>query len=146
MKEEQYIIDKCGKKSPWKVPEGYFDSARMEILDKLPEFPAAPEPVKLSLWQRIKPYAYLAAMFAGIWCMMHIFHDISSADQLSLDNPPAQIAAYMAEPDVADMYVSPSALADIELLDEVSADYESFDEFEKDFDYQLDPKYDKIDL
>ena len=78
--------------------------------------------------------------------MMHVFHDISSADQLSLDNPPAQIAAYMAEPDVADMCGSPSALSDIELLDEVSADYESFDEFAKDFDYQLDPKYDKIDL
>jgi hypothetical protein len=85
-------------------------------------------------------------MFAGIWCMMKVFHNASGMGHLSLDNPPEQIAAYMGEPEVADIYTLPSDISDAELLDEVSDGYTSIDEFESDFGYQLEPEYEKIKI
>lgn len=146
MKEEEKLIERFGRKGPWSVPDGYFESVRSEIMAKLPEYPAAPKAPKLSLWQRVKPYVYLAAMFAGIWCMMKVFHDVSSADQLSLDNPPEQIAAYMGEPEVTELYTVQSSLSDDELIDEVSGNYDNIEDFEKDFGYKLEPEYDNIDI
>lgn len=144
--EEDRLIERYGRKSPMTVPDGYFDSVRIEIGSKLPAYPTPPARQGMSLWQRVKPYVYLAAMFAGIWCMMKVFHDISSADRLSLDNPPEQIAAYMGDREVTDMYIMSSDISDMELLDEVSASYSSIDDFERDFGYELEPEYDRINL
>jgi len=144
MKEEDILIERYGRKGPWTVPDGYFESVRIEIESKLPAYPAPPTREGMSLWQRVKPYVYLAAMFVGIWCMMKVFHNVSGAGRLSLDNPPEQIAAYMGEQDVADIYTLSPDISDVELLDEVSAGYSSIDEFERDFGYQLEPEYDKI--
>ena len=35
--EEKYLEDKYGKKQPFKVPNGYFDSFADNLMDKLPE-------------------------------------------------------------------------------------------------------------
>lgn len=145
MKEEEKIIARYGRKGAWTVPEGYFESVRLEVIEKLPEYPAAPAPVKLSRWQRLKPYVYLAAMFGGIWCMMQMFHQISGAGKLSLDNPPEQIAALMSEPEMTDMYMLPSSISDAELIDDVSSEYTSIEDFEKDFGVEIAPQFEKAD-
>lgn len=146
MKEENKLIDRFGRKGPWSVPEGYFDTARNEVMSKLPEYPANNKPVELSKWQRMKPYVYLAAMFAGIWCMMKIFHNISSSETLTLENPPEHIAAYMNSSDAEELLTLPTAMSEIEVLDEISDDYNSIEDFEKDFGYEIKPEYDNIDL
>lgn len=146
MKEEKNLIDKFGRKGPWTVPDGYFDSVREEVMSKLPEYPAAPKPADMSVWQRLKPYVYLAAMFAGIWCMMHIFHNVAGGDSLSLDNPPEHLAAYIGEMESDDYLMLPSSISDDELLEEVSMQYDNIEDFEADFGYQLSPQYDNIDL
>lgn len=148
MKEEDKLIEKFGRQVPWTVPDGYFESVRIEIESKLPEYPAKPQAVRMSVWQRVKPYVYLAAMFAGIWCMMKVLHHAGGVGSLSLDNPPEQIAAYMGDPDsdFADMYTLPASISDAELIDEVSGGYDSIEDFEKDFGYELEPEYEKIDI
>lgn len=146
MKEEDKIIERYGRKGPWRVPDGYFETVRVEIKAKLPEYPEAPQRADMSLWQRIKPYVYLAAMFAGIWCMMKVFHNASGMGTLSIDNPPEHIAAYMGDSDDADMYMLSSDLTDEELLQDVSESYDNMEDFERDFGYELEPSYDKIDL
>lgn len=146
MKEEEKIIATFGRKGPWSVPDGYFESVRIEIASKLPVYPEKPQPVIMTKWQRVKPYVYLAAMFAGIWCMMKVFHHASGMDQVNLDNPPEQIASYMGDPGVSEMMMLPADMSDIELLDEVSDSYDSMEEFEKDFGYELEPQYDRIVL
>ena len=35
------------------------------------------------MWQRLKPLAYLAAMFAGVWCMMSVFSHFTSTSNLN---------------------------------------------------------------
>ena len=57
-------IDKT--KNPFKVPENYFAQFNEEIMNRLPEKEIiVPEPV--SIWDRIKPWVYLAAMFVGLY-------------------------------------------------------------------------------
>ncbi len=33
-----------------------------------------------TVWERIRPYVYMAAMFAGIWCMLKMFTLMNPAD------------------------------------------------------------------
>lgn len=146
MKEEIKIREKYGTSAGWRVPDDYFDKFRNEMLGNLPEYPEKPREQQLSRWQRVKPYVYLAAMFAGIWMMMQIFGRASGMGQLNLDNPPEQIAQIMSTPEVASEFVLPSTLNDIEVEEEVSGSYSNIADFEEDFGYELEPEYDKIKL
>lgn len=126
------IFDKVGGKTGYRVPDRYFDEVRSKILADLPEYKIEKAP-KLTAWQRVKPYLYMAAMFAGIWCMMKMMHIISSSD-LSLDNPPETVAIAMADSDPLDWaYASPDAVDSFMLEDQIADTYSSFEEFTKDF-------------
>lgn len=72
MKREDDILKKIGRESGYKVPEGYFEQFVSRMNAELPER-ELPEPVHPSLWQRLKPYVYMAAMFTGIWLMVKVF-------------------------------------------------------------------------
>ena len=146
MKEEQNIIDRFGKETPFRVPKGYFESVRIEIESKLPAYPEAPKEEKLSTWMRVRPYVYLAAMFAGIWLMMTVFHRVSGMGSVNLDNPPEQIAQIVKEHDVADPFMTAVSMSDMELFDEVSESYESIEDFEEDFGYELEPEYENMEV
>lgn len=52
--------------NPFKVPENYFAQFNEEIMNRLPEKEiVVPEPI--SMWDRAKPWVYLAAMFVGLY-------------------------------------------------------------------------------
>ncbi len=65
MKEEDNILRKVGTGNSFKVPEGYFERLTSEVMDKLPEREPMPETKAPTLWDKVKPWAYMAAMFAG---------------------------------------------------------------------------------
>lgn len=46
-----------------------------------------------SLWMKVRPYVYLAAMFMGIWCMMNLFDLTRANTEQNIDNNPTLIAA-----------------------------------------------------
>ena len=77
--EDSTILTKYGKDSGFKVPENYFDDFNKRMADMLPEVEITPIDVKPTMWQRIKPLVYLAAMFAGVWCMMYVFGHITDS-------------------------------------------------------------------
>ena len=129
MRHEDILKEKVGKKLPYTVPEGYFKSFKQGIMEKLPEYPEKPKQKDLTVWHKIRPYIYLAAMFAGIWCMMQVFHHVSTASQQRTD----EYAFASFEPDSYDLYVDDSEGQDLELQDEVTSLYSSFDDFKKDF-------------
>lgn len=72
MKEEKYLIGKCGKENPFKTPEGYFENFTRNIMEQLPEkeIQAVPE---TTLWHRIRPWVYMAAMFCGLMFGARLF-------------------------------------------------------------------------
>ena len=73
MKEEDNILKKVGKENVFRVPDGYFENLTSEVMSRLPEkeTPAIikREPTK---WERIKPWVYMTAMFAG-FCILHTY-------------------------------------------------------------------------
>ena len=77
MKQDNDILSKADRRDGLTVPEGFFDQFVAKMAASLPENPAAEKPgpvvLKRSVWSRIRPYVYMAAMFAGIWCMLKMF-------------------------------------------------------------------------
>ena len=99
MKEKDDILSKIGKDSGFKVPENYFSDFAEKMAKSLPEQKITPIP-QPTRWQKIRPFVYMAAMFAGIWCMMQIFNGISSKDK-GIYNPEI-VAGFQNEANVDD--------------------------------------------
>jgi hypothetical protein len=73
MEKENNILRKAGTRNPFKVPEGYFEGFTQELMDRLPEKEMIPEMQEPTLWQRVKPWIYMTAMFCGIMLSVRIF-------------------------------------------------------------------------
>lgn len=80
--EDSTILNQYGKNPGFKVPENYFDDFNRRMADMLPDVEITPIDVKPSMWQRVKPFAYMAAMFAGVWCMMSVFSHFTASGNL----------------------------------------------------------------
>lgn len=132
MHKEDIIIDRVGKSTPYRVPDGYFEEVTVRIMHQLPAYPAPPKAAKLSTWQKMRPYVYMAAMFAGIWCMMKVFHTATTS-QTPLDTPPESVMLALNDSETYDFFTATSDLSDYELEEEVSSMYTSIEDFEKDF-------------
>ena len=73
-REDSTLLTRYGKDSGFKVPENYFEDFNKRMTEMLPEVEITPVDVKPTMWQRVRPLVYLAAMFAGVWCMMSVFN------------------------------------------------------------------------
>ena len=142
MREEEKILQRYGRNTGFTVPDGYFEAFRTEMASKLPEYPVPRTAPKLTTWQQIRPYVYLAAMFAGIWCMMKVFHTMSSTPEITLDQMPDRAVLAMVQTTGYD-YIMGAAdqISDVDLIEAISEQYTDIDEFARDFDYDFDPKF-----
>ena len=84
MKQTTDILTKLDRRDGMTVPDGYFEDFAARMSAMLPERPEAESTVRIlerpTLWTRIRPYVYMAAMFAGVWCMLKMFTLMSGAD------------------------------------------------------------------
>lgn len=71
-KEETDLLKRCGTENPFTVPEGYFKHFTEQLMEKLPEREIQPTP-RLTLWTRVKPWVYMAAMFCGLMLSVRMF-------------------------------------------------------------------------
>ncbi len=134
MRHEDILKEKCGTDPGFRVPDGYFEELNARIMDSLPAYPETPRAVPLSFWQKVKPYVYLAAMFAGIWVMMKVFYNVSMNADYTFDNPPeAIVQALDNHSHEHDMDFVLYDFPDIELEEEMSGSYENIEEFKEDF-------------
>lgn len=67
--EEKYLEDKYGKKQPFKVPNGYFDSFAENLLDKLPEQQPVMTP-HISMWRKWRKLRLTVAVAASVCAVM----------------------------------------------------------------------------
>ena len=81
--EDSTILKKYGKDPGFKVPENYFEDFNQRMAQMLPDVEITPVDVKPTMWQRVKPFAYLAAMFAGVWCMMSVFTHFTNTSNIN---------------------------------------------------------------
>lgn len=73
MGKEENILRKVGTKNPFSVPDRYFEDFTHELMSKLPEKEPMLPVAEPTLWQRVKPWVYMAAMFCGIMLSVRIF-------------------------------------------------------------------------
>ena len=81
--EDPTLLNKYGKDSGFKVPENYFVDFNKRMSQMLPDVEITPVDIKPTMWQRVKPLIYLAAMFAGVWCMMSVFSHFKGASDMN---------------------------------------------------------------
>lgn len=73
MKQDLNPLQQVGRMDGMTVPDGYFRGFAERMASELPDKQPAVVEMPRSLWQKTCPYIYLAAMFAGIWCMLQMF-------------------------------------------------------------------------
>ncbi|MDO4164148.1 MAG: hypothetical protein Q4D56_07140 [Bacteroides sp.] len=95
MKEEDNILRKVGTENPFRVPEGYFENLTSDVMSRLPEKESSAfrqkEP---TLWDKVKPWMYMAAMFVGAALIIRIgsaSRADSSTDQVAVDETETEI-------------------------------------------------------
>lgn len=127
MKQEHKhsILDRQGHPDGMTVPEGFFDDFVSKMAAKLPENELERQPARIleppTLWQRVRPFAYMAAMFAGVWCMMKMFSMTGNGTtDLSFDHNPVLTAA-LSNDDFVNDFVVPGYSED-QLLEDMYAD------------------------
>ena len=91
MSQEDKIIAKVGKKNPFTVPENYFEDFTQELMDKLPVKEAVLQVEASTLWQRVKPWLYMAAMFCGIMLSVRIFVGEPKKDEFPISQAEAEM-------------------------------------------------------
>ena len=96
------------------MPENYFVDFNKRMTEMLPDVEITPVDIKPTMWQRVKPLAYLAAMFAGVWCMMSVFSHMNNSGNM---NSVRAVAEKMAEDkrNVEDFMMS-GAVSDYDIL------------------------------
>lgn len=123
MEEDKDILKQIGHRDGMTAPDGYFAdfAARMAAsLEPTPfeesASPSAPD-IKISLWQRVRPYVYMAAMFMGVWCMLKIFTTLTAKPEI-----PWQPSPIMAEALGNEMFVNDYIIDELnqwELMDDL---------------------------
>jgi hypothetical protein len=80
-KEKIHLID-IEKRDPFVVPEGYFENFAAGFMSSLPERPV--EKAKtISLWEKARPWMYMAAMFVGISLTVRLFTNVRNAGRFA---------------------------------------------------------------
>ncbi len=84
MKTKFNKLDEIDKTNPFKVPVNYFQNFNKEVMSRLPEREFTP-PVVVSMWDRVKPWIYLAAMFIGLYITINFL--VNKSDSSTSDEP-----------------------------------------------------------
>ena len=124
--ERSEILDRLGKDPGFKVPEGYFDNFAEQMLDKLPEVEITEVDIKPSMWVRVRPYVYMAAMFAGVWCMMHVFSNFNTS--ISGEQRVSELSKQLNQDENIDEFIMSGAASDYDIIsyeDSVNMDLEN---------------------
>jgi len=88
MKAKLNELDDLKGKNPFKVPDGYIEEIGKQIMVAIPEESFKATKV-ISLRDRVRPWMYLAAAFAGLLIILQIFikpvsRDIDQPDNASV--------------------------------------------------------------
>lgn len=104
------------------VPDGYFADFALRMEAALPEREKPAEPARRTRWQIIRPYAYMAAMFAGIWCMLQMFAMMggTGTSAVSPDTNPV-LAEAISDDSFMDDYYYMTSVDEVELMEDLYA-------------------------
>jgi len=74
MDKKKILLKDIPKVEPFKTPEGYFENFTNGVMSQLPDVVReSSKTVSVNWWYRVRPWVYMAAMFAGIALMIRLF-------------------------------------------------------------------------
>ena len=85
MNKKENTLDRLKGKQPFRVPDGYMEGLTNRIMESLPE-PPVMEAESVSLVERIRPWLYLAAVFAGMGLFFKAIIGVDSAREATLSD------------------------------------------------------------
>ena len=85
MNKKENTLDRLKGKQPFRVPDGYMEGLTNRIMESLPE-PPVMEAESVSLVERIRPWLYLAAVFAGMGLFFEAIIGVDSAREDTLSD------------------------------------------------------------
>ena len=85
MNKKENTLDRLKGKQPLRVPDGYMEGLTNRIMESLPE-PPVMEAESVSLVERIRPWLYLAAVFAGMGLFFKAIIGVDSAREDTLSD------------------------------------------------------------
>ncbi len=139
MATKESILDRASRQglntpsAGMKVPDGYFEDFAARMAVALPERPelenpeAAARAERPTLWRRVRPYVYMAAMFAGIWLMLQMFAMIGMGSKLKpMDQNPVLAEALSDDDFMFDYLYDDYSTYELygEVIDPAEGDYE----------------------
>lgn len=71
MKKELNSLKEIKKENPFRVPDGYMEGLTSQIMSQLPE-KSIKEAKQVSLLERVRPWLYMAGMFAGLGLFFNV--------------------------------------------------------------------------
>ncbi|MCC8096776.1 MAG: hypothetical protein LIP05_16495 [Tannerellaceae bacterium] len=71
MKKELNSLKEIKKENPFRVPDGYMEGLTYQIMSQLPE-KSIKEAKQVSLLERVRPWLYMAGMFAGLGLFFNV--------------------------------------------------------------------------
>jgi len=71
MDKKKILLKDIAKVDPFKTPEGYFENFTNGIMSQLPDV-VQEDSISVNWWQRVRPWVYMAAMFAGMALMLRM--------------------------------------------------------------------------
>lgn len=103
MKEDTELKNRIGKENPFKVPEGYFENIVPEIMKQLPEAKVQ-ESSEISMWEKVKPWVYMVAMFCGLMFGLRV---MMMDKPLSRDTISSNVSMTDTVQGIPDEYIDP---------------------------------------
>ena len=95
-------LDDLKGKNPFKVPKGYMEGLTEQIMAGIPEATHIETKV-VSMHDRIRPWLYLAATFAGLLIFFKVFINPGSRDTEQSDNASSYLQAFVLDDFLPDM-------------------------------------------
>lgn len=105
MKNEINNLDRLKGKNPFSVPEGYMEGLTADIMSRLPEKSPQKEAKQISLMDRVRPWLYMAAVFAGLGLFFKVIvgpesnRDRTDSLLVKTDVPPGTLTAIQTADD-----------------------------------------------
>jgi hypothetical protein len=111
--DDSTLLNKYGKNPGFKVPENYFADFNQRMAEMLPDVEITPVDAKPTMWQRLKPLVYMAAMFAGVWCMMSVFSHFSNTSSMQSIKA---VAEQLYDDNNVDEFIMSGSVSDYDIL------------------------------
>lgn len=83
MEAKDNKLENMRKENPFRVPDGYFEGLTARMMEQIPDDEPQFEDNKVTMWDRVRPIFYLAAMFAGLGLFFKAIVFFDNSDKLS---------------------------------------------------------------